>query len=242
MNNISLYYKKNNFNNIFNKMCFNENVSLLTYLTGLSGSAALLTQNKIPESLFYGWVVQMQLVDYFLWKNQPCKITKNNKICNKDEILNCNKMNNATTAAGIIINHLEPLILFGGIMLFSNKTLPNPIIILFCIFMIIISLYTIDIFTYKDKSKCTTVTKESNPHLHWKWNGGEYSFIVYLLFLIVLILLSYYGLENGYINAFIILIGFIISKYIYGNKRSTGAMWCFIAAFAPWLLFFLYKI
>lgn len=222
-------------------MCFNEHVSLLTYLTGLSGSFALFTQNKIPESLFYGWVSQMQLVDYFLWKNQPCQITQTNKICNKDELLNCNKTNHYTTAAGIIINHLEPLILFGGIILFSNKTLPISIIILFCIFMIIISLYTINIFTKEDKNQCTTVTKESEPHLHWKWNSEQYNLIVYTFFLIILILLSYYGLENGSINAFIILIGFLISKYIYGNKRSTGAMWCFMAAFSPWLLYFLYK-
>lgn len=107
--------------------------------------------------------------------------------------------------------------------------------------MIIISLYTINIFTKEDKNQCTTVTKESDPHLHWKWNSEQYNLIVYIFFLIILILLSYYGLENGSINAFIILIGFLISIYIYGNKRSTGAMWCFMAAFAPWILYFLYK-
>lgn len=222
-------------------MCFNENISLLTYLTGLSGSAALLTKNKIPESLFYGWVVQMQLVDYFLWKNQPCEITEKNKICNKDELVNCNKANNNTTTAGIIINHLEPLVLFIGIMLFSNKTLPISIIILFIIFMIFLLFYTINVFSQDDEDNlCTTVTEESDPHLHWKWNYEEYNFIVYFFFVIILVLLSYYGLEKGYINALVVTIGFAISKYIYGTKRSTGSMWCFIAAFAPWLLYFIY--
>lgn len=220
-------------------MCFNENVSLLTFLTGLAGSAALLTKNKIPESLFYGWVVQMQLVDYFLWKNQPCKITSSNKICNKNELVNCNNINNLTTTAGIIINHLEPFILFMGIMIFSKKSLPISIIIFFILFMIIIFIYTINVFN-KDDNLCTTVTNESTPHLHWKWNSEKYSNIIYFLFVIILILLSYYGLEDGYINASISTIGFIISYIIYGHKRSVGAMWCFMAAFAPWLLYFIY--
>lgn len=226
-------------------MCFNEKVSLMTYTAGMSGSAALLSLNKLPEALFYGCVSQMQLVDYFLWKNQPCDITEKNRICNKDSLVNCNKTNKNVTATGIIINHLEPLVLFGGITLFSKKTLPLSIIILFYIFMILISIYTIHIFTKEEKTDnnnlCTTVSEESNPHLHWKWNGESFNYIVYPLFVIILILLSYYGLENGHINAMLVLIGYLVSWKIYGNKRSTGAMWCFMAAFAPWLLYFIYK-
>lgn len=226
-------------------MCFSANVSIFSYLTGLSGATALFTQNKIAESLFYGWVSQMQLVDYFLWKNQPCEITKTNKICKRDELLKCNKTNNATTIAGIIINHLEPLILFGGIMLFSNKKLPTPLIILFSIFMIFMTFYTINIFTDKenvnDKNNlCTTVSEESNPHLHWKWNHEKYNYIMTIFFVLILVLLSYYGLENGYINAILVLVGFIISYIIYSSKRSVGSMWCFMAAFAPWLLYLIY--
>lgn len=217
-------------------MCYNENVSLATYITGMSGSFALLLKNKIPESLFYSWVVQMQLVEYFLWKNQPCKITENNKICNEDQISNCNKINRSVTKTGIIINHLEPLILFSSIILFSKKIIPLYLVIVFCIFMVLISLYTFNIFNNTKNKICTTVTKESDPHLHWKWNGESFNFLVYPLFLIILILLSYYGLENGHINAVITLIGFILSWKIYGNKKSTGAMWCFMAAFAPWIL------
>ena len=31
----------------------------------------LLKLNKIPEAMFYGTTIQMQLIEYFLWKNQP---------------------------------------------------------------------------------------------------------------------------------------------------------------------------
>lgn len=222
-------------------MCFNEKVSLITYLAGLSGSAALLTKNKIPEALFYGWVSQMQLVDYFLWKNQPCEITSTNKICKKDELVNCNKTNNYITGAGIIINHLEPFILFMGIVLYSKKTLPLGIIIFFIIFMVLISLYTIHIFAKdNDDNLCTTVSETSDPHLHWKWNNESYHGIIYILFLIIIIVLSYFGLEKGYINAIIAFIAYIASYIIYKDKKSVGAMWCFGAAFVPWLLYAIY--
>jgi hypothetical protein len=224
-------------------MCYNENISLLAYLTGMSGSLALLSSKKIPEGLFYGSVVQMQLVEYFLWKNQPCQISKKNKICNDNELKNCSETNKTISTYGVIINHLEPLILFGGIVLFSNKTLPLSLIIFFCIFMILLFLYTINIFNQEDENNlCTTVSEESDPHLNWKWNREAFNVIIYTLFLIILILLSYYGLENGSINAILILIGYISSYIIYRDKHSIGAMWCFSAAFAPWILYFLYKI
>ena len=52
-------------------MCFNEKVSLAAWAVGMSGTAMLYKLNKLPEAIFYGTAVQMQLVEYFLWKNQP---------------------------------------------------------------------------------------------------------------------------------------------------------------------------
>lgn len=220
-------------------MCFNEDVSLLSYLTGLSGSAALFSINKIPESLFYGWVVHMQLIEYFLWKNQPCQIKEDNKICTKSELQNCNETNKNITSAGVIVNHLEPVILFGSVLLFSKKSLPLPVIILFCIFLILIYFYTKNVLN--NNEECTTVSEESTPHLHWKWNQGAFSTLIYAFFLIILIVVSYYGLENGHINAIMILIGYITSYIIYKDTHSVGSMWCFMAAFAPWILYGIYR-
>ena len=110
-------------------MCFNSEVSLATYFTGLTGCYTLYKMNKVPESLFFGWVVQMQLVDYFLWKNsdrledrkkkenenedlKKLKECESNILCNSDKIDKCNKTNKIVSKAGLFINHTEPFVLW----------------------------------------------------------------------------------------------------------------------------------
>jgi hypothetical protein len=206
-------------------MCFNAEVSLVTYFTGLIGAALLFKENYRPEAIFFAWVIQMQLIEYFLWKNQPC-----------NELTNINNVN--TTKFGIIINHMEPIILWLAILYLSKKKLPSAINYFMLIFILITIVYSINSLK---KIECTTVTDKSSPHLHWKWNFEKYGKFFYALFVLALVLLSYYGLEKGKINSFVIFISFLISYYVYKDKKSVGAMWCFIAAFGPWILLLLYK-
>ena len=209
-------------------MCFNKEVSLTTYIIGMIGAFILYQKKYIPEALFYGWVIQMQLIEYFLWKNQPCD--KTNNLNNKDNI--------STTKYGILVNHLEPVVLWIAVIFLSKKILPMRVNYFMILFIIITILYTINALK---NIECTTITDQSKPHLHWKWNREKLSGIYYGIFLLALVLVSYYGLEKGKINALIVFISFMVSYYIYGDKHSVGAMWCFMAAFVPWVLLFLYK-
>lgn len=207
-------------------MCFNSKVSIITYIIGILGSLQLYKNNHIPESIFYGWVVQMQLIEFFLWRNQPCQGS-------------ALKNNINTTKIGTIINHLEPIVLWISIIYFSKLKLPKEVTTLMIVFTIITLYYTRNVLK---NVECTTVTEESKPHLHWKWNQGKNFIPYYALFLISLVALSYYGLPRGNINAGIILLSFVLSLLIYGKKHSTGAVWCFAASFAPWILTGLYKL
>lgn len=88
-------------------MCFSARVSLLTYVLGMSGSLALYNSGAWTLALFYATVVQMQLVDLIIWTFPTCS-----------------SLNTAATRAGILINHLEPLVLYAGILAFSSHSLP----------------------------------------------------------------------------------------------------------------------
>ena len=214
-------------------MCFNEEVSLATYIVGVSGSAALFAIDKKPEALFYGTVIQMQLIEYLLWKNQD----------NSNET-SCSTTNKNISKTGLIINHLEPVALFAGISLFSKRKLPISVIVITYLYIIMTMIYTLYILeNYKESPRaCTVETVESSPHLHWKWNGEIYHTQFYTMFLIIIVMLSYFGLENGEINATLATAGFITSIAIYGKKHSAGSMWCLMAAFAPWILVGIYTL
>jgi len=206
-------------------MCYNATVSIYTYTIGIIGSLKLLMDGYIPEALFLMTAIQMQLIEYFLWNN----INSNGSFEDNQKI----------TKIGALIVHMEPIILWIVILLFSSRLLPTFINYFMFIFVILSILYIKGI--YEDKLLYTTFNPEKSPHLEWKWNGGRYSNQFYLLFLLSFILLSIYGIDNGIFLAGLSLISFFISYWIYNDKHVLGSMWCFSAAFAPWILSLIYS-
>ena len=205
-------------------MCYNKDISIGTYILGLVGCYNLyINYNYKIEAIFLAWVIQMQLVEYFLWDNQQC-----------------NNTNKVTTKIGAIINHSEPIILWIAILLLSTKQLPEWVNILMVGFVIITFFYTKH---FLDKNNdCTHVTNESKPHLFWSWNNQYNSEVYYAFFLLCFNLLSINGLDHGYHLSGLINSSFLISGLIYKDYKSVGAMWCFAASFAPWIIPYLYQI
>lgn len=196
-------------------MCFNKEVSLATYIVGMVGSAVLIHMGLVPEGLFFMAVVQMQLVEFMLWSNQPC-----------------NSTNKQWSHIGFLINHAEPIVLWAAIVAFGPYLLPRWVhawLVLYTIMSAVYIAYVIH------RIECTQVTTESDPHLHWKWNSQASGALVYMVFLLALVMLCVYGLQDGVFKAVVSVSSFLLSLAIYGNKKSTGAMWCFFASFAPWL-------
>lgn len=212
-------------------MCFNKEVSITTYIIGMLGSLYLYNEGHIPEAFFYGWVIQMQLIEFILWKHQEC-----NNLSNQDIDSTINKQ---VTRIGILINHLEPIVLWLAIIYFSNKKIPHWVHQMMLIYIILTVIPTTVAFK---TTNCTTITKDSGNHLYWEWNDIKYTGPYYMFFLATLIILSLYGLKKGIINATVISLAFVISIILYYKTKTVGAMWCFIAAFVPWILPSLYKM
>lgn len=206
-------------------MCWSKEVSIGTYSIGMLGSVLLYNKGYPIESLFYGWVIQMQLIEYFLWSYQPCIDPHKNK-------------NENVTIIGTFVNHLEPIILWLLIMKYG-KELPQFMKYWMIIFVIITIAYTKNVV---EKSECTTITEESAPHLQWKWTEQDYNKSYYSVFLVTLVLLSYYGIGgyNGSLNSMIAVITYGLSYAIYGDKKVVGAVWCWLAAIVPYLLLLVY--
>lgn len=203
-------------------MCFNAEISLATYILGMAGCYRLWKLGYKAESVFYTSVIQMQLIEYLLWTNQTC-----------------NNFNKNITKLGIVINHIEPIALWLGILYFyKHNPLSEKVTQLMYTYIVATVIYTKYVWT----DECTRVSNESKPHLDWKWNNKNYGTPYYLLFLICLVMLSLQGLKPyGHIHAVFILISYTISFIIYRDKKTVGSMWCFMASFAPWIIPTLYE-
>ncbi|KAF6252720.1 hypothetical protein COO60DRAFT_1643851 [Scenedesmus sp. NREL 46B-D3] len=209
-------------------MCFNARVSITTYLVGLAGCAELYRQGRAAEAMFYAWVVHMQLIEFFLWRLQPQ--------CSADPAWALGQ-NALVSKAGLIINHLEPVVLWLAISYLpqGSRQLPGWMHAVMVGFVLATAEYSRRVLS-EQESLVTTVTPESAPHLHWKWNEGRGGGLYYAAFVAVLCALAHYGLAYGRQNTVIIAASFAASFAVYGKQHSVGAMWCFAASLAPWLL------
>ena len=201
-------------------MCFNAQVSIVTYTFGQLGCMLLGLLNVLPESIFFSWVLVMQLIEYFLWNHQPC-----------------DSFNKLVTKTGILVNHTEPLVLWMSIRRFSKRKLPKQVNELMFAFLVASAVYTYNVMT----DECTTVTDFSQGHLYWAWNECIGASFFYMFFLFVMSILCLFGLEHGRTCCIINNASYVLSYAIYRDTHTVGAMWCFSVAIDPWLLILIYN-
>jgi len=203
-------------------MCFSADVSLGTFISGIFFSVLCFSLGTVEAKIigvFFGFVIFMQLIEYLLWKHQEC-----------------DQYNKNLTIAGMVLNHLQPLVLFLAVILF-NKNIPSNnlkiMIMAVIIYVIIIIPYSLQF-----KKNCTLKCKESNNHLVWRWNHMNRAEVVYIIFLISMMVITFLGMPaHNILYSIITLLTFVISAVIYGKQQVAGALWCFIAAFTPLVYF-----
>ena len=197
-------------------MCFSKEVSLVTFILGLFTSYLCYSVNT-PEykiiGLFFAFVILMQGIDYLLWEYQQC-----------------DDLNKNISTTGMLLNHLQPIILF----ILKNVYLKTSKVEVFVLIVYLLFIIPYSLQFIKDK-KCTE--KSKNNHLLWKWNGLDYAEITYIIFLITLVILSSFNKSFS----LIIFLSFFLSYFIYHNETVVGNMWCFFAVFAPLFFYILAK-
>ena len=210
-------------------MCWNENVSLNTFLFT---SFVLIfifynnhyTQYKLEEFndwkmyLFFFSVTSMQLLEYFLWKS----INQNNKYNNKI----------FSIISWILIKIIQPFCL---ILIIPDKYLLIKYIIFAIYFILFIIIYSYR-YLYNPINFITTISK--NNHLSWNWlkSGNKYESIINYLYMLLFIIL----LIKMPIITIIILAFYIFCYTYYYYNMTYGSLWCWIINSV--LLYFLIKI
>jgi hypothetical protein len=201
-------------------MCYNKDISIYTYIIGLVSSYLLLTNDKKTLKIlgiFFIIVIQMQLVEYFLWSNNSC-----------------NSKNITITHIGAFLNIIQPFLLYLAILYYNeditneNKKILNITIFLYLLALL---LYSLNLFPIG----CSRVTSISTPYLQWGWMYKKYPNFITIMFPISLMLLLYFGLDKPYnlFVALLLMLSFIISFIIYKKQRAFASIWCWFAVFIP---------
>lgn len=203
-------------------MCYSTTISLLTFAIMIISTIYLFYRNYPNDRWFSIIFISagiMQLIEYFMWRNQSCGMT-----------------NHIATILAFIVLLIQPIaVLIGayyfGDLIFDRKKLA-PII---WIYGIIIGLFVIIGINYGIKNRLCSLP--NRKHLDWnisKLFGGKtgiYVFFIlyYAMFLLLLLSRPWY---LGFIIA-IMLLGTLFFSIFFIKNASWKSIWCWIVNFIP---------
>lgn len=213
-------------------MCYSAESSINNYALGMLLSLGLysLGNNYDKHFAFFVFVViQMQLAEYFMWKDQKCGI-----------------MNTTATIIANIILILQAFsVLFGG-YLFNTLNLSNSLILNISVPYLLIGLLIIMYRYYKTQGKICS--KAPNGYLVWsfyhnKFFKGMSSKLLLLLYLILLIIPWLYlkDFDIGFVIVLIIFGSLIIHTFYHNKENEWQSKWCYYTT-SVILIYILYRL
>jgi hypothetical protein len=191
-------------------MCWNENVSIYTFIFCISTLVLIYINNKYSEhkiEIFmnpYVYVfsisyITMQFFEFILWRN-----------------IDNYFINNLVSILGLLLLTIQPI---ASLSMLEILPLRNKLI----------SIYSIPAFIYiiyqlKNKNINTSISK--NGHLKWNWttNTKFFSLLVHMFYIFFLYFSLFYN--KYYSGIFITLPLFIVMYYYYYKDGTAGSLWC----------------
>jgi len=210
-------------------MCYTQNLSLLSFLFGIScsfilielGNESSINTNK-TIGYFFMFVSLMQFVEFLLWSDTNCK----------------NAWNKIGSSIGPLLNHLQPVILvaLSGSFLQSNNFIDNNILVGTNGLYILYVLTKYKDYIQDEKNLCTGLNSEG--HLNWNWKQ-DFNYNLYHLMMGINII-NYVNNINlvASIVASYALLGLSINKF----NQNIGEFWCLMVTGIPLLNIFIQKV
>jgi hypothetical protein len=203
-------------------MCYSTKISLLTFAIMAISTIYLIYRNYPNDRWFAIIFISagiMQLLEYFMWRNQSCGLT-----------------NHLATIGAFLILLIQPFAtiigayFFGSLVVDREKLLP-----IIWIYGIIIGIIAIIGINYGMKNRLCSLP--NGKHLDWnisKLFGGKiaiyvFFFLYYAMFLLILLSRPWY---LGFIMA-IMLFGTLVFSVFFIKNPSWKSIWCWIVNFIP---------
>lgn len=204
-------------------MCYSAESSLTSYLLGSASSLYLLFQNNKYEK-FMGLillvVVQMQLVEYFLWTNNNCN-SKINKI--------------ATKYIGIVLALQIISLIFGSYFFNISFLSKNNLLIMGAIFAIVLLINKNNILFSGEicsTSKNNTMIWYSNLTTNKdQLKTGLFSFFYFLFGIII-----FANIKDPFYRNYISIWALVTIAYSLLFFNNWTSRWCYFGSFGPFFL------
>lgn len=191
-------------------MCWNQYVSINTFVFGIFGLIFIFFNNKYSEYkidffknsyayLFMLSFMFMQLFEFILWRNLD------NQLINK-----------IASTLGFLLLSIQPI---ASLLLLNNIQLRNQLLLAYSIPAFIFVIY--NIFS----TNIHTVLSPSG-HLAWKWTFYKNILISLIIIPFYLFFLFFSLIYNKYYNSLLILLLYFIFIYYFGKDGSSGSIWC----------------
>ena len=198
-------------------MCYNQTISFLTFAV-MAISTIYLIYRNYPNDKWVAIVFIsagiMQLVEYFMWRNQSCGLT-----------------NHLATIGVFLILLIQPIAIligayyFGDLVfilknfVFKNRNKLAPII----------GIFGINWINYASKKRLCS--RPSGIHLDWDFSPVMKIFWVLYYLVVLLFFMSRPWYLGGFIG--ILLIGTLLFSVFYVKNPSWKSLWCWIINFIP---------
>jgi hypothetical protein len=194
-------------------MCWNQYVSLNTFVFGIFGLLLVYFNNKYSKYkmnmfnnhyayLFMLSIISMQLIEFILWRN-----------------LDNTVINQTVSSMGVLLLLFQPI---ASLLLIENIPLRNKLLAVYSIPAFIFLVYN---------SLMTNIHTTLSPscHLLWKWSfykNGSFHIPVMGFYLFFMFFSLVYN--KHYVSLSLLLLYFIF-VYFFGKDGSYGSIWCLSA-------------
>jgi hypothetical protein len=213
-------------------MCYSAKDSIIGFVSCVLGAILLLRigyKHHLNDyklaGIFFLFISLMQLFDYLFWTNPEA--TDKNKLYTK---------------LAVIANHLQPIVLIGLAYIFDSKLSQRSwmFISLYILFTIPYTLKSFKEAPYTLAVDCSTDTCNGHSKIvQWNWNHLDNANVVYGLFLACFVSIFYDAMQSNSMKWMMILLSvssLAFTSFKYKLSRNEGRMWCYVAAFMPWVV------
>jgi hypothetical protein len=208
-------------------MCFNEYVSIATFITTTIFNYILLRTFKgnkeiLSIVIIWEWIILMQFFEALIWLSKHKKTS----------------LNTIGSYGAYIANILQPLIVYLSIILLTKQRKEYKLV--FGVLVLLYLVYCIERYITKIRKKIKYLTnKDTCSNINYAWWKEMNSGVIYVILLILMFIFA--NPKSIYIPQLLYILLTLLMSIYTSKSCGNASVWCFMATMAPLLTLIYHK-